>query len=213
MRTLIATLMASAVSFIAVSAANAADAVEQIPQAPIAVEEPAPAAGSWEGFYLGGYGSYDWGRFGQFGDRDGKLGGGAYTGYNFQSGQIVYGVEADLGYNGEKNTTIEGNRAEAGWNGSVRGRVGYDLNPFMIYGTAGLALQDNEMRDATSSDNKLGVGYTVGAGAEAFVTNNITARVEYRYTDFGSDRYSLDSGSVSKGYDDHSVKVGIGVKF
>ena len=55
--------------------------------------------------------------------------------------------------------------------------------------------------------------YTVGAGVEALVTDNITTRVEYRYTDFGSDTYSLDSGAVSSGYDDHSVKVGIGVKF
>ncbi|TCV72717.1 outer membrane immunogenic protein [Neorhizobium sp. R1-B] len=212
MRTLIATLMASAASFIAISAANAADAVDQIPQAPAAVEEPAPVA-NWAGFYLGGYGSYDWGRFGGAGDRDGAFGGGAYTGYNWQSGQIVYGVEADVGYNGEKNTTIEGYEGKAGWNGSVRARVGYDLNPFLIYGTGGVALQDNELSDATSSENKTAVGYTVGAGAEAMVTNNITARVEYRYTDFGSDRYSLDSGSVSKGYDDHSVKVGIGVKF
>ncbi|WP_105402942.1 outer membrane protein [Neorhizobium sp. T7_12] len=211
MRTLIATLMASAVSFIAISAANAADAVEQIPQAPVATEEPAPAA-SWQGFYLGGYGQYDWGRFGSV-DRDGQFGGGAYTGYNFQSGSIVYGVEADVGYNGTKSTTDDGFEGKAGWNGSVRGRVGYDLNPFLIYGTAGVALQDNELSDATSSENKTAVGYTVGAGAEAFVTNNITARVEYRYTDFGSDSYSLDSGSVSKGFDDHSVKVGIGVKF
>ncbi|WP_105385777.1 outer membrane protein [Neorhizobium alkalisoli] len=212
MRTLIATLMASAASFIAISAANAADAVDQIPQAPAAVEEPAPVA-TWEGFYLGGYGSYDWGRFGGTGDRDGAFGGGAYTGYNWQSGQIVYGVEADVGYNGEKNTTIEGFEGKAGWNGSVRARVGYDLNPFLIYGTGGVALQDNELSDATSSENKTSVGYTVGAGAEALITNNITARVEYRYTDFAAERYGLDSGSVSKGYDDHSVKVGIGVKF
>ncbi len=211
MRILIATLMASAASFVAVSAANAADAVEQIPQAPVAIEEPAPA--TWEGFYLGGYAQYDWGRFGDFGDRDGVFGGGAYTGYNWQSGQIVYGIEADVGWNGAENTTIEGNRGEARWNGSVRGRIGYDLNPFLIYGTAGLALQDNKMSNGTSSDSQTGVGYTVGAGAETFITNNITARIEYRYTDYGRDTYDLDTGSFSKGFDDHSVKVGIGVKF
>jgi Opacity protein and related surface antigens len=212
MRILIATLMTSAASFGAFSAANAADAVDEIPQAPVAIEEAAPVA-TWEGFYLGGYGQYNWGRFGGAGDRDGQFGGGAFTGYNWQSGQIVYGVEADLGYSGNENNTIEGFRGEAGWNGSIRGRVGYDLNPFMIYGTAGLALQDNELSDGTTSDSKTGVGYTVGAGAEAFVTNNITARVEYRYTDYGTDRYDLSGGSVSKGFDDHSVRLGIGVKF
>jgi outer membrane immunogenic protein len=213
MRILVATLMASAATFTAYSAANAADAVEQIPQAPVAVEEPAPQVGNWQGYYLGATGSYDWGRFGG-GSRDGdEIGGGLYTGYNWQSGQVVYGIEADVGYNGEKDNTGPGLEGEAGWNGSVRGRVGYDLNPFLIYGTAGVALQDNELSDGTSSDSNTAVGYTVGAGAEAFVTDNITARVEYRYTDFGSDDYNLDSGSFSKGYDDHSVKVGIGVKF
>ncbi|EUB95042.1 hypothetical protein PMI07_002820 [Rhizobium sp. CF080] len=211
MRTLIATLMASAVSFIAISAANAADAVDQVPQAPVAVEEPAPVA-NWQGFYLGGYGQYDWGRFGG-GDRDGAFGGGAYTGYNFQTGSIVYGIEADVGYSGVKNTTIEGFEGKAGVNGSVRGRVGYDLNPFLIYGTAGVAFQNNELDDGVTSDDKTSVGYTVGAGAEAFVTSNITARIEYRYTDFAAQDYDLSAGSVSKGFDDHSVKVGIGVKF
>ncbi|WP_395588508.1 outer membrane protein, partial [Pseudomonas syringae group genomosp. 7] len=56
-------------------------------------------------------------------------------------------------------------------------------------------------------------GYTVGAGVEAFVTNNITTRLEYRYTDYQSKDYDLDSGSFSRGYDENSVKLGIGVKF
>ncbi|HEV7434817.1 MAG TPA: outer membrane protein [Pseudorhizobium sp.] len=211
MRTLIATLVASAATFAAFSGANAADAVDQIPEAPVAYEQPAPAK-DWSGAYLGGYGAYDWGRFGSS-DRDGAFGGGVFGGYNMQSGQIVYGLEGDVGYNGEEQDVATGVDGKAGWNGSVRARVGYDLNPFLIYGTAGVALQDNELSDATSSDSNTAVGYTVGAGAEALVTDNITARVEYRYTDFGSDTYNLDSGSFSRGYDDHSVKVGIGVKF
>ncbi|MBB6179061.1 outer membrane protein [Pseudorhizobium flavum] len=210
MRILIATLMASAATLAAFSAANAADAVDQIPEAPIAYEQPAPVK-DWSGAYIGAYGAYDWGRFD--GDREGAFGGGVFGGYNMQSGQIVYGVEADAGYNGEEADAAPGVEGKAGWNGSVRARVGYDLNPFLLYGTAGVALQDNELSDATSSDSNTAVGYTVGAGVEALVTDNITTRVEYRYTDFGSDTYSLDSGAVSSGYDDHSVKVGIGVKF
>jgi Opacity protein and related surface antigens len=212
MRTLIATLLASAATFAAISAANAADAVDQIPEAPVAYEQPAPAK-DWSGAYLGGYGAYDWGRF--EGDRDGAFGGGVFGGYNMQSGQIVYGVEADVGYNGEEEEAGAGIEGEAGWNGSVRARLGYDLNPFLIYGTAGVALQDNELTETATgaSDSKTAVGYTVGAGVEALVTDNITTRVEYRYTDFGSDTYDLGGTSVSSGYDDHSVKVGIGVKF
>ena len=212
MRIFIATLLASAAAFTTISAANAADAVDQIPEAPVAYEQPAPVS-DWSGAYLGGYGAYDWGRFD--GDREGAFGGGVFGGYNMQSGKIVYGVEGDLGYNGEEAEAAAGVEGRAGWNGSVRARVGYDLNPFLIYGTAGVALQDNELTDEATgaSDNKTAVGYTVGAGVEAMVTDNITTRVEYRYTDFGSEDYDLGATSVSSGYDDHSVKVGIGVKF
>lgn len=214
MRNLTAALLVSAASIATISAANAADAVDQIPEAPIAYEEPAAPVSNWAGAYIGGYGAYDWGRF-EDSDRDGALGGGAYGGYNWQSGQIVYGVEADIGYNGEEESPAAGVDGEAGVNGSLRARVGYDMNPFLIYGTAGVALQDNELTNTVNgvSDSKTAVGYTVGAGVEAMVTNNITTRVEYRYTDFGSKDYNLGTSTVSSGYDDHSVKVGIGVKF
>jgi outer membrane immunogenic protein len=211
MRTLIATLMVSAASLAAVSA-QAADAVTQIPEAPMAVETAAPAA-NWSGMYLGGYGAYDWGTVQSRNDANADgWGGGVYGGYNWQSGQIVYGAEADLGYNDQKGTS-NGVTGEQKLNGSLRARLGYDLNPFMIYGTAGLALADQEVSSAAGSDNKTTAGYTVGAGVETFVTNNITARVEYRYSDFQSKDYNLGGTNVSRGFDDHSVKVGIGVKF
>jgi outer membrane immunogenic protein len=213
MRTLIATLMVSAASLAAVSA-HAADAVTQIPEAPMAVETAAPAA-NWSGFYLGGYGSYDFGTA-QGGPSDTNAdgwGGGAFGGYNWQSGQIVYGAEADIGYNDQKGSAGAGVTAEQKLNGSVRGRLGYDLSPFMIYGTAGLAVGNHELSNAAGSDDKTAVGYTVGAGVETFITNNITARVEYRYTDFQDKDYNLGGTTVSRGFDDHSVKVGVGVKF
>ncbi|MBB3591810.1 outer membrane immunogenic protein [Rhizobium sp. BK529] len=210
MRILFAGLMASALAVGGFSVAQAADAVDQVPQAPVAEETPAPV-NNWQGFYLGGAATYNMGSFGH--DRDTyDWGGQLFTGYNFQQGQIVYGAEADLGY-GDADVTEGGIKNKTGWNGSVRGRVGYDLNPFLLYGTAGLALADTKVSDGTSSDSKTAYGYTVGAGVEAFVTNNITTRLEYRYTDYQSKDYNLDSGSVSRGFDENSVKVGIGVKF
>ncbi|MFT4183150.1 MAG: porin family protein [Rhizobium sp.] len=210
MRTLITTLMVSAFALGGFTAAHAADAVEQIPQPPVA-QEAAPAVNNWSGFYIGGAGTYNMGHFNGTGNTYG-FGGQAFTGYNWQQGQIVYGVEGDLGYS-DSDTTRNGLTAKSGVNGSVRGRIGYDFNPFMLYGTAGLAIGQNKLSDDTSSDSKTAVGYTVGAGAETFLTNNVTARIEYRYTDYGKEHYNLDSGSFSRGYDEQSVKVGIGVKF
>jgi len=212
MRTLTITLAASALSLVAFQAAQAADAVLDIPQAP-AAEYSEPAAGNWAGAYAGGTASWQKGSFNRVGGNKAHgLGGGIYGGYNMQDGQIVYGGEGDLNYSGiDAQTPIR--EAEQGLNGSVRARVGVDLNPVLLYGTAGIAASNAEMKDATSSDDKTMVGWTAGVGAETFVTNNITARVEYRYSDYGKKNFNLASGTARSGLEDHSVRVGLGVKF
>ena len=43
---------------------------------------------------------------------------------------------------------------------------------------------------AASSDNNTMLGWTAGAGADIMVTENVFGRVEYRYTDFGSDTFN-----------------------
>ncbi|MGO7718971.1 porin family protein, partial [Rhizobium johnstonii] len=65
-----------------------------------AQEAPVKPAGNWEGFYLGGAGTYNMGDFGSDRHTYG-FGGQVLTGYNWQQGQIVYGVESDLGYSGD----------------------------------------------------------------------------------------------------------------
>ena len=213
MRTLILTLMASAMSIAAFQSAHAADAVDQIPQAPAAEYAEPVASGSWAGGYAGGTVTWQHGNFEkQSGNGANGFGGGVYGGYNMQSGQLVYGGEADVNYSGidSENSTRE---AKQGVNGSLRARVGVDLNPVLLYGTGGVAASRAKMEDSTSSDKKTMLGWTAGVGAETFVTNNITARVEYRYTDYGSKDFSLDSGKVSAGQDEQSVRVGMGVKF
>ncbi len=212
MRTIITTLMASAVSFIAFSAAQAADAIDEVPAAP-AAEYSEPAAKDWSGAYVGGTANWAHGKFGATGDRSAAgFGGGLYGGYNMQSGSIVYGAEADVNYgdNDVRNSTF---KMDQGVNGSIRGRVGYDLNPVLVYGTAGVAASNVKASQNGTSDKNTLLGWTAGAGAEAMVTDNITTRVEYRYSDYNSKNFNVGGGSVSSGYDEHSVRVGMGVKF
>lgn len=220
MRTLKIMLLASATTVVAF-AAQAADAIYQAPEAPAATESYSEPAGNWSGAYVGGGITYDMGKF--TGSNDGRdadgIGGTVYGGYNMQSGSIVYGAEADLSYAGEDGSAgtdagVPGNlKGTQGVNGSVRGRVGYDLNPFLVYGTAGVAVANHELEGGGTNDEKLAAGYTVGAGVETFVTDNITARVEYRYSDYQKRDFDLGGTTVSRGFDDHSVKVGMGVKF
>src|SRR3954454_306044 len=105
-------------------------------------------------------------------DNSGFVGGGQ-IGYNYQIGQWVIGVEADLQYadlnksrEGDRVTAIRGdgvNYANLGfvgarnanfggldWFGTVRGRLGWAMDRFMIYGTGGFAFggADNNVNSA-----------------------------------------------------------------
>ena len=191
--------------------ARAADAIAEAPPAPPVADVATAPAYLWAGGYAGVYGGYKWGETEVTSDNDG-WNGGIYGGYNWQFANFVAGVEADVGYSGADGSS-PGFTTEQGVEGSLRARIGYDMNPFLVYGTAGVAATNLEMSDGVGSDDNTMVGYTVGAGVETFLTENVTARVEYRYTDYGSEDFNLGLGTVSSGYDDHSVRAGIGLKF
>lgn len=213
MRILIKLAGGIAMAAFAANAAMAADAIETPPEPPMAapVQITTPSA-NWSGIYVGAFGGYNWNDLdGNTANVDGWSGGG-FAGYNFQSGSTVFGVEGDVGYSGAEGT--DGNyTAKQGTFGSVRGRLGYAFDPFMLYGTGGLALSHAELSDGVNSDSNTHVGWTVGAGAEAALTDNIFGRLEYRYSDYGSKDYTLGASTVSSGFSTQSVNAGIGFKF
>lgn len=90
------------------------------------------------------------------------------------------------------------------WLFTARARLGYICNSsrFMVYGTGGLALTDLKVGNIYSDSNVLTpsnldhsqssnkksnkAGWTVGAGAELFVTQKLTVNAEYLYVDFNN---------------------------
>jgi len=204
-----------ALAMLAGNAALAADAVEAPPEPPVAAPVQYAPAETWSGFYAGVFAGYNWGTFdSSAGDIDADgWSGGAFTGYNWQDGQLVYGLEGDLGYSGADGT-IGGVEASQNVFGSVRGRIGYAFDPVMIYGTGGLAVTRAEVDDGTVTDSNTHLGWTVGAGADALITDNVFGRLEYRYTDYQSKDYTISGpATVSSGFNTHTVNAGIGVKF
>jgi outer membrane immunogenic protein len=139
-------------------------------------------------------------------DVDGWLGG-VQAGYNWQAGRLVLGVEADIQATGQDGGVIVcvALGCPAGsvfatanysldWFGTLRGRVGYALDRFLIYGTGGLAvgkistdyvLGFNGGPQVLFSDDVTRTGWVVGGGVEAFVTRNWTVKGEYLYMDLG----------------------------
>lgn len=174
---------------------------------------PAPA---WQGGYLGLYLGYGWATFGtnHVGDiDDSAFDLGAYGGYNWQAGNIVYGLEADVGYawnDGKKR----GVKAEQGMEGSLRGRLGYSLGDWMPYATLGLAGTQSKIDVSTAGDeSKVRLGWTAGIGAEAFLTRNIIGRVEYRHSDYDDKKYDTGFPSVRSDLTRNDIRVGVGLKF
>jgi outer membrane immunogenic protein len=211
---------AVAASFLMAGAASAADLPRK--SAPQAFVQPLPIF-TWTGFYVGINGGYvfDGGRSSLTGSTGLLATGlapagnvktlgegftiGGTVGYNYQIGNIVAGLEADLNYvdlGKTVSTSIGGLTTtfsqQATYLGTVRGRLGVAFDRVLIYATGGLAYGD---QDASTNLGGLGAlwsggksttrfGYTVGAGLEYAITNNWSAKVEYLYYDLGKADYT-----------------------
>lgn len=193
-------------AFIGLAAfAGAAAAADLSRPAPQSYYKAAPVVApiyNWTGLYFGingggAFGSSSWDRTGSR-DTSGGLVGGT-IGYNWQFGQTVLGLEGDLDWadiNGTSTTNCPlGCKTSDSWLSTIRGRVGYAADRFLPYVTGGVAFGD--IRAGTpgfatqSSDN---VGWTIGAGLEAALVGNWTAKVEYLYVDLGSFNCGLSCG-------------------
>jgi outer membrane immunogenic protein len=193
-------------------AANSADLATDPVFEPVA---PSVAGYDWSGLYYGLQAGGGWGDNEAFEidtptgaindgplpyDSDGFVGG-AYIGYNMQSGSMVYGVEADAEYSDISGTWDWGNgnglNKDIDWLASLRARIGFAANRFLIYGTGGLAIGgvDMEAFDGppplfTISGDEVAFGYTVGGGVEFGLSDSWTFGAEYRYTDLEDTEHS-----------------------
>lgn len=213
-------LIAIGLGFAALSPALAADAMVEIPQ------DLSPSF-SWTGGYVGIQAGYGWadvdrstGAFDNSYEADGFLVG-VHAGYNHQWGSLVLGIEGDIEYSGVSgNDGGVGGTTDAvdiGWMGSLRARAGFAVDRALIYGTGGVAFADidqNNIFGVPASISKTYTGWTVGVGAEYAFTDNFTGRLEYRYTDFGSERYApAVLVPFTNDITMHAVRVGLSYKF
>jgi outer membrane immunogenic protein len=136
-----------------------------------------------------------------------------FAGYNFQtSGMAVFGLEGDFVFNGAEDKG-QGFTVDNKWNGTLRARAGIAIDRFLIYGTGGLAVGDLSVkRSGGGSDSGTHAGWTVGGGIETTFTNNLIGRLEYRYTDYGTNLYDTKP-KTKVDYNSSQVMVGLGYKF
>jgi outer membrane immunogenic protein len=180
---------------------------------PPAVE--ASPANNWTGFYLGVLGGFGWANTDTDAVGDIEFDGfdiGGYGGANWQWGNFVVGAEADI-VGPWRDGSEGGIKADQGLNGSLRGRAGIALDRFLLYGTAGLAGTELELSSAAGSDDQDLWGWTAGAGVEGMITDNITARVEYRFTDYDDKTFELGGADAKSDLQTNTIHGGIGFKF
>ncbi|MEZ0171164.1 outer membrane protein [Microvirga sp. TS319] len=243
MRKLSRVLVTTAASLVVgASAALAADLPAR-QYAPAPVYNPAPLF-TWSGFHAGVNGGYGWSNRNQtyLGSADtlsskgsnGGFVGGGQIGYNYQlvpGTGLVVGLETDLQYAdlGNKTTYVAGSPAalsgsSSGGNyfGTVRGRLGYAFDRFLVYGTGGFAYGDVGSRSwgPLAGNRGTEVGYTLGGGLEYALTNNWTAKVEALYVSLGNGSRNTSAlgtpaiSSTSSGRDDFGVvRAGLNYKF
>jgi outer membrane immunogenic protein len=196
--------------------------------------QQASPAYNWSGFYIGLNAGGAWGRSDTttstgsgtyFAEPEkvaaagtGSLSGSGFTGgvqagYNWQSSNVVYGLEADFGafnVGATRQTTVPyaftnefvvTNATDTDWLFTARGRFGWVISNVLAYVTGGLAVARIDTANSYSDDvnfapdpnvtgnwnaSKTKLGWTLGGGFEFPLANNWTVKTEYLYLNFGS---------------------------
>ena len=225
---------------------------------------PARYATTWTGYYIGGNIGYGWGRsenevsvaglppvlFGlstaslAAGDRDRQdvngVIGGFQSGYRWQFGTWVMGLESDLQASGQKGDELYCNLGgttcavaslnashKLSWFGTSRTNFGFLATPStLIYGTAGVAygqvksdynLIIGGIPFASVNFKDVKAGWTAGAGVEFAFAGNWSAKLEYLYMDLGESELTVNVAGVStrvtRSFTDHIGRLGVNYRF
>jgi outer membrane immunogenic protein len=222
-------LLASASALVLAAVSNSAFAADIIRRTTTVTQpESVIVRGyNWTGLYIGlngggAWGSSDWG--GGFGSTN-VSGGlvGLTLGYNWQGlgSPWVFGLEGDINWTNIRGSYTSvlcpaGCETRNNWLGTLRGRIGYAFDRVMPYVTGGLAFGDIEVNPAGFngvSDTK--AGWTVGAGIEAAIAPNWTAKVEYLHVDIGSVGCGVPACGAATGADLRAnvVRAGLNYRF
>ena len=220
-------LLATASSAALIGNAAAADM-------PLPAKASPPVVSNWAGLYIGLNAGAAW-RNWSFSNPD-ALGtiptdpiwsdraisfiGGGQIGYNWQAGNLVYGVEGDIDWvDGKSSAAIPGGSflatSNLDWLSTIRGRVGLTLSPqILAYLTGGAAFA--HFSDAwgfvpTGNDltsNSTRAGWTIGGGVEYMFDPHWSARIEGLYADLGSQNQTTTySSTIYRSSFEHTVTL------
>ena len=221
----------------AVAALAVIDVARAADQAALPTKAPAKQPYDWNGFYFGGHVGYGQGRANATVTDPGAtsvantFGGniaGVQFGYNVVlPSRVLLGLETDLTFANylDSNPIVAGvptarsNVSEqVDYTGTVRARLGYVADPWMIYATGGFAFAGTRaLNDPRNIDEekqlKRRAGWSLGAGVEYALSPHWSARAEYLYSQYvGADAQFPSGTHYSSTFDFHALRVGLNRK-
>jgi outer membrane immunogenic protein len=200
---------------------------------------PPPNAYDWSGIYIGISGGYAYAHAlatiagnSVIISKDDTVSGtllGGQIGANAQWGPVVLGFEGDLvktwqgkGYSAGGPSLGLNVENQIPWIATMRGRGGFALDQWLLYGTAGLAVMGVETKGTASfGSNTVSatlfdpqVAFVWGLGLEtALWASNVTARIEYlniRPVDTSNYTGGVDFGTKAS---NSMLRIGVNARF
>lgn len=209
----------------------AAQAADMPPRPPMFYKAPAAEQGfNWSGFYAGLNAGYGFGRSrwsdpaagadsGRFNTSGGLAGG--QLGYNWQTGNVVLGIETDADWTNLKGSTTGGVCATDGggqcqtqqsWFGTTRVRAGYAFDRWLPYVTGGVAYGNIQAVQPTGTSTGTKAGWAAGAGVEYGINRNWSAKLEFMHIDLGTATFmgaASGTNTLAVPLTDNLVRAGI----
>ncbi len=154
---------------------------------------------------------------------------GGDIGYDVDTGRAVFGVEGEITGSTSKVTNpaaanaLGYGRIKAGRDLYAGVRAGIKVAPeSLLYVKGGYTNQRLDLvagaGDGTETGNHFNLdGYRIGAGFEQSLGRKAYAKIEYRYSNYGSARLEFPNGANTDNFgvdtDRHQVVAGVGVRF
>jgi outer membrane immunogenic protein len=192
-----------------ISPAHAADMPARVAKAPAPIAAP---LFNWSGFYLGSYVGWQKSEYADVEDLPWvDLKGwttGYITGWNYQTGNWVWGIEGDYGLSyadGPGNGNFTSAKIKSVANARVRAGWAFDRVLWFVAGGASwthFGIEHNPYKTNTHR------GWTLGAGVDWAYSDSLVLRLEYLYASFSEKDWNFDGDHHTIGYDkQHTIRV------
>ncbi len=205
-----------ALCFVAFAARAGSLDAPPVTDAPVISPAPVGVGSAWEGFYAGGLVGWETGEQnyfsgGAFSNGPWGLEGvnyGAFAGYSFQTGSLVYGAEASYALGDIDSDIPSSFGANYASFFDIKARAGYAVGDALVYGVLGGSLGKWEDRTGPP-DTASATGVNYGLGVDYQINDSVFVGAEYLVRDLTGDFENDPSVGIDSLTQSAQIRVGL----